>query len=108
MKSVRLHVKAVIMGFQRAQRRQYPNQSILRLEGVNTAKDALFYMGKRVAYVYQGKKKNPKTGSRTRVIWGRIARTHGNNGSVRAKFAHNLPPVAISRIARVMLYPSHI
>ena len=32
---------------------QYENQSLIKIEGVNTAKDAEFYFGKRVAYVYK-------------------------------------------------------
>lgn len=32
---------------------QYENQSLIKIEGVNTTKDAEFYYGKRVAYVYK-------------------------------------------------------
>ena len=32
---------------------QYNNQSLIKIEGVNTAKDAEFYFGKRVAYIYK-------------------------------------------------------
>ena len=32
---------------------QYSNQSLIKIEGVNTTKDAEFYFGKRVAYVYK-------------------------------------------------------
>jgi len=30
-----------------------------------------------------------------KVIWGRLCRPHGNNGTMIAKFAKNIPPRAI-------------
>ena len=41
---------------------QYENQSLIKIGGVNTAKDAEFYFGKRVAYVY-------KVGSDCDELW---------------------------------------
>lgn len=65
-----------------------------------------FYAGKRVAYVY--KASTLKRGSKYRVMWGRITCPHGNGGTVRAKFAKNLPPRSLGASARVMLYPSSV
>ena len=59
----RLHVKGAILGYRRwavgcrvdsrSKVAQYSNQSLIKIEGVNTTKDAEFYFGKRVAYVYK-------------------------------------------------------
>lgn len=36
-----------------------------------------FYLGKRVAYVYQGQKE--VRGTKIRVIWGKVTRPHGRD-----------------------------
>merc|ERR1712150_455020 len=74
-----------------------------QLEGVNDRKQLTTYFGKRVAYVFKAQKS--VKGSKFRVMWGRIARGHGNNGLAKAKFRHNLPPRAIGATLRVFLYP---
>ena len=122
----RLYAKGVITGYQRAKRNVNEHTSLLNIQGisndldlenqglfknliklgVNETKDAEFYLGKRVAYVYSAKTK--VKGSKSRTIWGRITRTHGNSGVVRAKFTSNLPPKSFGSAVRVMLYPSRI
>ncbi|OMJ29872.1 60S ribosomal protein L33-A [Smittium culicis] len=103
---VRLYCKGRFLGFQRAQRAQTQSSSLIQIEGVNDKKDTSFYMGKRIAYVYRGKREI--NGTRYRVIWGRISRPHGNSGVVRARFRNNLPPRAMGASVRIMLYPSRI
>ncbi|CAB3405263.1 unnamed protein product [Caenorhabditis bovis] len=108
----RLYVKGIFTGFRRGLRTQSENTSLLKLDGVYNKEDAKFYVGKRVVFLYKAKKATLKTGhsvaTRTRAIWGRVIRDHGNAGAVRAKFHHNLPPTALGKRVRVLLYPSNI
>ncbi|PVU85474.1 hypothetical protein BB559_007000 [Furculomyces boomerangus] len=103
---VRLYSKGRFLGYQRSKHSQVQASSLIQIEGVNTKSDTDFYMGKRVAYVYRGKREI--NGTKVRVIWGRISRPHGNSGVVRARFRNNLPPRAMGASVRVMLYPSRV
>eukprot|EP00124_Ichthyophonus_hoferi_P006088 Ihof_evm1s1192 gene=Ihof_evmTU1s1192 len=102
---VRLYSKGVVLGFTRGQRQQNANFSLIKIEGVKTKEEVDFYLGKRVAFVYKCKRvtKNKVTGKDTkyRVIWGKVARAHGNGGTVRAKFNSNLPPKTMGATVRV-------
>ncbi len=87
-------------------RAQSPTTSILELENVSNMAEAQAYLGKRVAFVYKGKR--AIKGTTTRAIWGKITRTHGSTGKVRAQFKVPLPPQSFGSAVRVMLYPSNI
>eukprot|EP01038_Epipyxis_sp_PR26KG_P009600 gene9600-12929_t len=104
--AVRLYVKGTILGYKRGRRNTYHHTSLLKIDGVNDKDGSKFYFGKKVAYIY--KASVPKSGSKFRVVWGKVTRGHGSNGVVRAKFATNLSPTTIGAPIRVMLYPSSI
>jgi len=103
---VRLYSKGVVLGARRSHHHEKPQWSLVRIEGVKDRKSTDFYLGKRVAYIYRAKKEIK--GTKIRVIWGRVAKAHGNTGVVRARFRNNLPPKAQGATVRVMLYPSKI
>ena len=63
------------LSYQRGKRNTNPNTSLIQIEGVDTSSAASFYLGKRIAYVYRGKKEI--RGTKIRVIWGKVTKTHG-------------------------------
>lgn len=63
------------LSYQRGKRNTNPNTSLIKIEGVDDPKAATFYLGKRIAYVYRGKREI--RGTKIRVIWGKVTRTHG-------------------------------
>jgi len=105
---VRLYNKAIILGHRRGQREQTYNTSLLKLEGVSSKDETTYYLGKRVAFVYRGARVLSGSKSRYRVIWGKITRSHGNSGVVRAQFSSNLPAHSFGAKVRVMMYPSSV
>jgi len=105
-KITRLYVKGTVLGYKRGQNNQYPNTSLVKIQGVDTKEEVDFYLGKKMAYVYRAQ--TAKNGSKFRVIWGKVRRAHGVKGVVRCRFTHNLPPKSFGARVRVMLYPSNI
>ncbi|KAK1415525.1 hypothetical protein QVD17_31308 [Tagetes erecta] len=103
---VRLYTRGTVLGYKRSKSNQYPNTSLVQIEGVNTKEEVAWYAGKRMAYIYKAKVK--KNGSHYRCIWGKVTRPHGNTGVVRAKFKSNLPPKSMGARVRVFMYPSNI
>ena len=103
---VKLYVRGTILGYKRSKSNQYPNTSLIQIKGVNIKEEVAWYWGKRLAHIYKAKTK--KNGTHYRCIWGKVARSHGNSGVVRAKFKSNLPPKSMGDRVRVFMYPNNI
>ncbi len=73
---------------------------MLEIDGVKSPLDSQFYLGKRVAYVYRAK--TLKNGSKVRCIWGKVTKSHGNSGVVKAKFRKNLPSRSMGASIRIV------
>eukprot|EP01084_Bolivina_argentea_P179300 309837_1 len=104
---VKLYLRGVIMGFRRSRLNIHSNRSLVKIEDVKSQKDARYYLGHRVLYIYRAAtKKDPRTGKPVlRVIAGKITGTHGNNGTVRVRFTPNVPTRAMGKRVRVMMWP---
>ncbi|XP_010243420.1 PREDICTED: 60S ribosomal protein L35a-2-like [Nelumbo nucifera] len=103
-KRVRLYVRGTVLGYKRSKSNQYPNMSLIQIEGVNT-KEVTWYCHKQLAYIYKG---NVKNRTHYRCIWGKVTRPHGNSGIVQSKFKSNLPPRFMGLKVWVLMYPSNI
>merc|ERR1712187_383154 len=107
MSEGRLYVRGIFTGYTGGLKVQHENQAIVKLEGVNDKAGTAWYMGKRVAYCHKAAKNTKIVNgqkSRSRVIWGRVMRPHGQSGNVKVKFNSNLPSAKIAGKVRVMLY----
>lgn len=103
----KLFVKGCFYAYTQGMRVTHHGQALIKINNVDTLEEAKYYVGKTVAFVGPvkrggSKKENQKP---AKVIYGKITRTHGNNGAVRAKFHTNLPSSGLGSEVRVMLYP---
>jgi large subunit ribosomal protein L35Ae len=111
----RLYVRAIFVGYKRQKHTQHNHVAVLKIENVESREEAQWYVGKKCAYVVKAKRPQGSTRrfkklapNAAHVTWGKIRKVHGNSGCVYATFKSNLPPVAMGRRIRVMLYPSNI
>jgi large subunit ribosomal protein L35Ae len=79
-------MKAKVIQFRRGRHTYKPRHFLLEIEGSKNRKDAEKFIGKNVEW------KSPAG----KIIKGKIAGAHGNNGIVRAIFEKGLPGQAVT------------
>ena len=84
--------KAVILSFRRGRHTQRTNQFLIAIDGIDTSAKASKFIGKRVLWKSPAKKE----------IRGKITRTHGNNGVLRARFSKGLPGEALGKKIQIL------
>ena len=87
-------MKATIMNFRRGRHTQTMNQLIIEVPGVDSKTLASRLIGKRVKWTSPGKMR--------KEIFGKITHTHGNNGTVRARFPKGLPGEVVGKKIEVL------
>uniref|UniRef100_A0A7S1PGZ0 60S ribosomal protein L35a n=1 Tax=Percolomonas cosmopolitus TaxID=63605 RepID=A0A7S1PGZ0_9EUKA len=108
----RLYARARITSYARAKKHQNTKTALVAVEGVKDKSAAAWYLGKRVAYVYnvdnqEKTSKNRRLGDK-RVIWGKVVKQHGDEGVMKVRFSPRLPALALGEKCRVFMYPSTI
>ncbi|MFA5084573.1 MAG: 50S ribosomal protein L35ae [Candidatus Paceibacterota bacterium] len=78
--------KATITSFRRGKRTYTPRHFAMSVDGVKTRKEAEKFIGKSVEW----------KSSAGKIIKGKIASAHGNNGLMRAIFEKGLPGQAVN------------
>ena len=101
---VRLYQNGIFTGFRRGKTTQTEANALITVENCHDKAGARWYLGKRVAYVFKGKKSVNNT--KFRVRWGKVVNTHGHQGKIRVAFRKNLPPHAMGARVKIMLYPN--
>ena len=79
--------KGTVVQFRRGRKTFTPKHFLIEIEGVDNREKASKYAGKLVTW--------KSTGKEPKMINGKIASAHGNNGVLRAIFERGLPGQAI-------------
>ena len=77
-------MEGVIVNYRRGRHRQSTNQMIIQVEGIDSKEKAQSLIGKSVIWQTPSKKEK-------RELKGTVAKEHGNNGAIRARFSVGMP-----------------
>ncbi len=84
-------MEAIITSYKRGRHKQYPNQILIKADGIGFVK-AHGFLGKKVEVTVSKKKK----------MIGKIIAVHGKKGVMRAKFSKGLPGQIVGKKCKVL------
>lgn len=84
-------MEALVTSYRRSRHKQYPNQILIKAEGIGYVK-AHELLGKKVAVAVSKKKK----------MVGKIVALHGKKGVMRVRFSKGLPGQIIGKKCEVL------
>jgi large subunit ribosomal protein L35Ae len=87
-------VTANVIQFRRGRKNYTPRHFLLEVPGTDSREKAAKFVGKDVEWKSSGKE--------AKLIKGKIAAAHGNNGVVRAIFERGLPGQAIGTEVQII------
>jgi large subunit ribosomal protein L35Ae len=85
-------MEGVIVNYRGSHKTQYPNQMIIKVEGIDSKERAKELIKKEVVWTTPSGKE----------MKGIIIKEHGNKGAVRVKFEKGLPGQAIGSKVKIM------
>ncbi len=85
-------MEAIITSYRRSRHKQYPNQILIKADGIGYVK-AHNLLGKKIVVAVSKKKK----------FVGKIVATHGTKGIMRAKFSKGLPGQVIGKKCEIKI-----
>merc|ERR1711918_259795 len=93
-----LAINGTVLSYRRSRVQQRVNYVLIKVAQCESREQAQNLTGKKVVYSYNTKN------NETRRLQGKISRTHGNSGVVRAKFKRNMPTSSFGERCKVLLY----
>merc|ERR1712154_297855 len=93
-----LAMDGTVLSYRRSRVQQRRNYVLIKVDDCETKEQAKGLCGKKVVYVYRTKS------NERRMMKGKVNRTHGNSGVIRAKFVRNMPASSFGERCKVLLY----
>lgn len=85
-------MEGIVTSYRRSRHRQYPNQILIKVNGLNYSE----------AHKFLGKKVEVKVSKNKKII-GKVVGVHGKKGVIRARLRRGLPGQAIGKKCKI--YP---
>jgi ribosomal protein L35AE/L33A len=86
-----MHMKGIIVNFRGGLHTQRNNQMVVKVDSVNSKKDAEKMVGKKVTW----------TSPAGKELIGKVTQPHGNKGALRVLFGKGMPGQSVGKEVKV-------